>query len=279
MKYKILTLIFFILCVSIIIYSQKSESPKLNQIPFEYYAKDFGKIESKTEKKITSEDQSVKDKFPIDLPTHTCFYLEDKRPLPAFEKGARYFFPARSFICFIPTSDPSEKDFAAAYPNFSQSVVKLKNLLKNQPKDFRQFDDLFDVPYNNAGWSFKSKIQYLNYKNISGVFFLTQYSQDLYPSPVNNEELTANFQGLTKNEKFYVAARFAVTHPTLPRGIDFTDEKIRDKALAANSIEEVNKEVGKYLKTEAEKTEKLSDETFRPSLPNLKKLIASIETK
>lgn len=279
MKYKFFALFVFVLGVSIIIYSQKDESPKFNRIYFKYNAEDFGKSELKDKTKITSEDQAVKDKFPVDLPAHTCYFLEDKRPLPALEKGGRYFFPARSFICFIPTSDQSENDFAAAYPNYSQSVAKLKTLLKNQPQTFSQFDDLFDVPYNNAGWSFKSKVQYLDYENVSGVFFLTQYSQDVAPGLANNEELTANFQGLTKDEKFYIAARFAVTHPTLPKGIDFTDEKIQQDALETDSSEELNKRVSKYLQAEKEKVEKLSEETFQPSLPNLKKLIASIEIK
>jgi hypothetical protein len=245
-------------------------------VPFIYEQNDFGKVEAKRHAKINSEDESVRDKFPIDMPARTCFDLEAKRPLPALEKGARYFFPAHSFICFIPTSDATEKDFAAAYPNFSQSVAKLRKLLEKRPADFSQFDDLFDVPYNNAGWSFKSKVQYLDYRNVAGVFFLTQYSQEMTPNLVNNEELTANFQGLTKDGNFYVAARFAVTHPTLPGGIDFTDSKIQEDALKGKTNDEINQAVGKYLRKEREKVEKLPEETFRPSITNLKKLLASI---
>ncbi len=268
-----------ILCISIIVLCQKNSVSKLEKVPFKYDTKDFGKIEVKHNSKVTSEDEAVKSKFPIDLPAHTCFHLEDKRPFPAFEKGARYFSPAYSFICFIPTGDATERDFAKAYPNFSGGISKLSQLLKKRPPNFKQDDDLFDVPYNNAGWSFDSKVQYLDYKNVSGVFFLIQYTQEVAPNPVNNEELTANFQGLTKDGKFYVAARFAVTHPSLPKGIDFTDSKIQEEALISNSIEEVNERVGKYLQTEKEKVEKLPEDTFQPSITNLKTLIASIEIK
>lgn len=255
------------------------QNAKIEKIPFVYDKNDFGKVEIKHEQKVNAEDEAIKSKFPIDLPAHTCFNLEVRRPLPALEKGARYFFPAYSFVCFIPTSDLTEKDFAAAYPNFSEAVVKLRRLLEKRLPEFRQFDDLFDVPYNNAGWSFKSKIQYVDYKNVSGVLFLTQYSQELTPNLVNNEELTANFQGLTKDRKFYVAARFAATHPKLPKGIDFTDSKIQEEALVAGSNDKTNQKVGKYMKAEREKVEKLLESEFQPSLLNLKKLIASIEIK
>lgn len=262
-------------------YAQKptKQNSKIEKIPFVYDKNDFGKVEITHERKVNAEDEAVKSEFPIDLPAHTCFNLEVKRSLPAFEKGARYFFPAYSFVCLIPTSDTTEKDFATGYPNFSKSVIKLRHLLEKRPLEFRQFDDLFDIPYNNASWSFKSKIQYVNYKNISGVMFLTQYSQELTPNLVNNEELTANFQGLTKDGKFYVAARFATTHPTLPKGIDFTDSKIQEEALVAASNDKTNQKVRKYMEAEKEKVEKLLESEFQPSLINLKKLIASIEIR
>jgi hypothetical protein len=276
MKFKFAICFFVVFSFGIF---QNAVSQNNSKIPFKFDAKDFGKVEKKYSAKVTSESDDVKAGFPVDLPAHDCFYLEDKRPLLAFEKGARYFQPAQSFLCFIPTSDTNEKDFAAAYPNFSSAISKLKTLLQNRPQELKQFDNLIDVPYNNAGWSFESKIQYLDYKNVSGVFFLTQYTQELTPNLANNEELTANFQGLTKDGKFYVAVRFATTHPNLPKGIDFTDSKIQEDAFAQKTEAEINKKVREYLQTEQEKVEKLSDETFQPSLISLKKIIASIGTK
>lgn len=48
--------------------------------------------------------------------------------------------------------------------------------------------------------------QYLNFRSGSGILFLTQYSDELKPNPASNEELTLDFQGLTKDGRYYVAA-------------------------------------------------------------------------
>jgi len=85
------------------------------------------------------------------------------------------------------------------------------------------------------------------------------------PTPINNEELTCNFQGLTNDGKYYVAARFAITHPSLPKGIDFTKNTRQDPKL-------------NYLKKEERRLNSLADSSFRPSLKSLKSLIASIST-
>jgi hypothetical protein len=231
-------LIFFTLLVSL---AQKNDSAK---IPFQYNKNDFGNVVLKVKSKITSKDESVKSGFPDDLPTHNLYFLEDKRPLLSLEKGGRYFFAQNSFICLIPTTDSSESNFAKSYPNFNNAISKLRQTLKNKPKKLKQtFDEtegIFDIPYNNAGWSFISKTEYIDSLNIEGVFFLTQYGNDMLPSLANNEELTATFQGLTKDGKFYVSARFAITHPELPKGIDFTDKTLEKQAMLLN-IEEMNK--------------------------------------
>lgn len=94
-----------------------------------------------------------------------------------------------------------------------------------------------------------------------------QYSQDMAPSPVNNEELTCNFQGLTTDGKYYVAARLAITHPSLPKGIDFTNVPKRELDKKRT-----------YLRKDEQLLNSFTDESFRPSLNTLKTLIASIAT-
>ncbi len=246
-------------------------------VPFNFSVEEFGQVQVKdvAKEKVDPSDQPH---MPFDAPEHKCYHLEEKRPLPALEKGARYFFPAYSFVCIVPTSDPSERDFAKAYPNFNKAVDQIRDLMKTKPGKFRQFDDLFDFPYNNAGWSVKAKIEYLDFSKVSGVFFLTQYSQDMTPTPLNNEELTAVFQGLTKDGKFYVAARFSITHPALPRGIDFVDEKAQDNCLQFK-YPAIDDCVRTYLKAESNRLEKFSDKDFQPSLSSIKSLLGSISPK
>ena len=254
----------------------RQEVVATRRIPFKFRAEDFGEATVMEEKKEVAEPDN-QPSMPFDAPEHKCYGLEEKRPLPALEKGARYFFPAYSVVCIVPTSDETEKDFATAYPNFGNAVEQTKTLLKTRPKEFRQFDDIFDFPYNNAGWAFKTKVSYLDCDKLSGVFFVTQYTQDMTPTPANNEELTANFQGITHDGKYYVAARFSVTHPSLPRGIDFTDGRQVEYALKAKTSEEVGVRVQQYLQVEESKVSRLKDNSFRPSLPTIKKLLASID--
>lgn len=244
-------------------------------VPFTYDLKTFGEVKVTTKKRIDSTDQAVIDRWPVDAPEHTCYSLERKQPLPAFEKGPRYFHPAYSFICVIPTSD-SSPNFRDAYPTFSKAVENLKKLLRNKPREFRQLDELFDFPYNNAGWSFRAKLDYLEYANVRGVFFLTQYSNEVAPSPVNNEELTATFQGLSKDGTRYIGARFAVTHESLPRGIDFTDGRIQKDAIEESTSEKLHERVSAYLKKEEEKIEILDERSFIPSISEVKLVIASL---
>jgi len=230
---------------------------------FIYSINDFDEVEIEKVKKLTP---------PLDMasyidegfaPEHFCFRLKDKRPLPAFEQGPRYFFPARSFICAIPLKDSSVKDFGGAYPSLNGATEILQKILRERPDEFEHRRDVPDIPANNAGPSILSRFQYLNFRSGSGILFLTQYSQEYEPNPVNNEELTLVFQGLTKDGRYYVAARLAITHPSLPRGIDFTDQIERDMQW-------------RYLRKTEKELEKFSEESFQPSLKSLKSMLSSI---
>jgi len=233
---------------------------KPDEIPFTYDRDVFGKVEVESVPKMVA---AGPDEFPADTPAHSCFHLHDKRPLPAFEKGPRYFYPAYSTVCIIPLSDQSVADFAKSYPTINEAAAKLRKLLKAHPARFRFYNDLFDLPYNNATGAIQSRVEYLPFKSGNGVMFLTQYSQELHPNPVNNEELTCNFQGLSTDGKYYVAARLTLTHPSLPKGIDFTDKIRRD-----------NKRL--YLRKQERLLNTYAEDSFQPSLRTIKSLISSI---
>jgi len=229
---------------------------------FTFNAADYGRVAVTREKKFVTSEPSPIGSFP----EYRCFQLEDKRPLPAFEKGPRYFFPARSSICVIPLVDPSEKEFDKAYPEISAETAELRRILSKRPKAPDTTKSLPDLPLIGAGQSIRSKAQFLDFEAGSGILFLTQYTQEMFPNPVNNEELTCDFQGLTNVGKYYVAARMAITQPSLPRGIDFTKHIDRDEKL-------------RYLKEGEKRLNRLADDSFQPSLAELKKLLASISIK
>ena len=259
------TLIVFVLLIAFgVTAAQRPDNvrdAKPGEVPFVYNANDYGKIEIESVAKAVVQP----DDLPTEAPAHSCYHLEDKRPLPALDQGPRYFYPAHSTVCIIPLTDSSVTNFAKSYPYIHEAAEKLKRLLAKRPAKFNFEKDLGDLPFNNAGGTFEAKVQYLDFKTGKGVLFLTQYSQDVLPTRVNNEELTCNFQGLSNDGKYYVAARFAITHPSLPKGIDSTKPPPVD--LKNN-----------YLKKEVQRLNSLADDTFQPSLNSLKSLIASVTT-
>jgi hypothetical protein len=246
----------------------REQTPDLKEVKnagvsFAYSTRDFAevKIEEVPQETALDGDDGIDEGI---SPEHVCFNLKDKRPLPALEEGARYFYPTDSFICAVPLEDPSVKDFAKAYPNLDAFATDLHKILRERPASLGHHRDIPDFPPNNASPSIVSRFQYLDFRSGSGILFLTQYSNEMQPNPVNNEELTVDFQGLTKDGRYYVAARLAITHPPLPKGIDFTDDIERD-------LPDFN-----YLKEEEKELDGFSEESFRPSLKSLKALLSSI---
>lgn len=232
--------------------------------PFVFSQSSFDQIDVQHQPRLTA--QEVGTDIPLDVaPAHDCYYLKDSRPLPALEQGARYFHPAQSFVCLIPLNDPSVDDFGNAYPQLTDAALRLQKLLAARPIRLKP-NDIPDMPLNNASQSVVSRTQYLDFPKHAGIMFLTQYAQEMQPNPVNNEEITYNFQGVTKDKRYYIAAKFAVTHPSLPKGIDFTRDIERDKQEL-------------YLRRAEKELNRWSAETFEPSLQELQEVIASISIK
>src|SRR5215475_10098509 len=108
MKTKLIILIAVVLVTPAVLTQTAAEptqqenavrEAKPDEIPFAYDRDAFGKVEVESVPKMVA---AGLDEFPEDTPAHSCFHLRDKRPLPALENGARYFYPAYSVVCIIP---------------------------------------------------------------------------------------------------------------------------------------------------------------------------------
>jgi len=262
------TTIFILGCSVLTNPNAPKQAPELKElknagVSFIYSTNDFAAVEIKKEPKQTAPDiigGAIDEGF---APAHFCFSLKDKYPLPALEQGQRYFYPSYSFICTIPLEDSSVKDFGRAYPGLKFDAVNLRKILRERPDKLISRQDIPDIPHNNASPTIVSRFQYLDFRSGSGILFLTQYANEMQPNPVNNEELTLNYQGLTKNRRYYLAARMAITHPSLPRGIDFTDDIERDMEF-------------RYLRKAEKELEGFPEVSFQPSLRSLKAMLSSI---
>ncbi|HYL77799.1 MAG TPA: hypothetical protein VEU96_26535 [Bryobacteraceae bacterium] len=76
----------------------------------------------KQEPRLTMEE--IGTDIPIGVaPAHTVISLKDKRPLPALDRGPRYFSPSYSSIAIVPLKDPSVKSFAKSYPDVAPRSI------------------------------------------------------------------------------------------------------------------------------------------------------------
>jgi hypothetical protein len=150
--------------------------------------------------------------FPDDFPPHTTISWEDKREYPAFKKGARYFIKATNNVTVYRITEIER----APYKTIQHDLLELRQLLKTRPKSVPLGEtrrSLPNYPPRNAGHAFQLKLSYVDTEWGSGLFYLTQFSQE--SDFANNEMLTYLFQGVSKDGNFYVSADFRVTHPKL----------------------------------------------------------------
>jgi hypothetical protein len=197
--------------------------------------------------------------FPDDFPPQTTVAFEDAREFPAFKKGARYFSPARNSLTVYRITQVER----APYKTIQFDIERLKKLLKDRPMEVPLGESrrsLPDYPPRNSAHTFQLKLAYVDTAWGSGVFYLTQFSQEPDDDFANNEELAYVFQGLSKDGNFYVSANFRITHPKLPSGID-AGPKQRDPHQRADSH---------FLTKQA-------DASFTPSLSKIREWLGTLK--
>jgi len=159
----------------------------------------------------------------------------------------------------FPTSDPGVKDFAKAYPTHAHAEKELRRVLRERPAESKELPVL---PWADVDMPFHKKIHYLDFRNGSGVAWLSQRTIDI--APINNAQLWYIFQGLTRDGAHYVAAQMRVAHPSLP-----ATAVVKDYA-------DFEKQYPAYLARASSKLGAQPDNSFRPSLSALQSLFASI---
>lgn len=144
-------------------------------------------------------------------------------------------------------------------------IDELNILLQNRPA---APDTIPFLPIWNAGQMFHSNVEYMDFQNGSGVRFLTQYGQAIYP--VNNNGLFYTFQGITNDGNWYVAAVLPVANPELPPN---GEEPLNgDWEAFSNNFEAHLNEMAILLESQP-------DQAFNPNISALDDLIHSLQVK
>lgn len=235
---------------------------KENGVTLRYSPEYFAEHTVKQEPRLTMEE--VGTDIPIGVaPAHAVISLKDKRPLPALDRGPRYFSPSYSSIAIIPLKDATVKSFVKAYPDVASEAASLRRALTQKLRFLATKPTPPDLNNEDIEQAFHSRIRYLDFRLFSAISYLTAYTQEDEGDPANNEELAFVVQGLTKDGRYYIDARFAITHPSLPKGIESTKTM---KGLARKQ----------HLLKVSTDLDAAADESFWPPIASFKDLLASL---
>jgi hypothetical protein len=223
-------------------------------ISLRYNSADFRSASVAQQPRLTAEENGTD--VPVAVaPARTEVSFADKNEFSSSKD--------RSTIAFVPLYDKSVADYAKSYPQVYGAAVELKKTLQNRPAEFRPDSQLPDVSDIDQEQEMHCKVRYLDLPSLSGIGFLTQYTQEDHGTPVNNEQLYFVVQGLTKDGRYFIDARFAITHPSLPKNDDDTNKIVRDND-------------NQYLRKAEKDLNAQPDESFQPSIVDLQNLLASI---
>jgi len=157
------------------------------------------------------------------------------------------------------------EDFRRLSPQAKTILDNLKDFLALKPASAEQIPFL---PVWNAGQTFLSNMQYLDFQNGSGVRFLTIYAQ--YPAPVNNQDLFYAYQGLTADGRYAVSVILPVNHASLPASAD---------ALSIDELQAIAEDYGNYRANAASALSAEPDSSFLPDLAKLDALVQSLNVE
>lgn len=139
--------------------------------------------------------------------------------LPSSEAAYWDFYPdtIEIFLLDYPVNNTYHQPHIFIYPvdayialgsNIQTTITELQAMLDDEPvnPDFIPF-----LPVENAAQIMQAKVHYLNFRNGSGVGFITQYSQGAIP--ISNDSAIYAFMGLTDDGQYLISATFPITHP------------------------------------------------------------------
>ena len=184
------------------------------------------------------------------VPEHIRFVFRDYVWSGSMHTPAIYVFPADAYRT---TNE---------YVN--ENIDRLTELLEQRPAETGTIPFL---PVWNAGQMIASNVEYMDFQNGSGVRYLSQYGQAIYP--INNNGLFYTFQGITSDGAWYVAVVMPVAHPLLPS----SDEP------PGGDWEAFSDQFETYLKETRVLLESQSDASFTPDLRLLDALAVSLQVK
>ena len=170
----------------------------------------------------------------------------------------------------------SKKQLAA----FDTKISELKKALAEKPLVIDKKVPF--VEYVDASQVFHAHLRYTTFADGEGLWFLTQY--DIEPSLINNQGLTYIFQGISKDNRYYISATFPVSLPLLPKSFETT--KFENYELPLEFFSENKKQYSdnqekydRYISEIQTKLQNTPPQNFEPNLQYFQKIITSLKIK
>ncbi len=142
-------------------------------------------------------------------------------------------------------------------------VASLQTLLQSP----QEIPNMPFLPMSNSTQMMHANVQYLDFKNGTGLRYLTEFTQGIMP--INNSELIYTYQGLSGDGKYYVAAVLPVNHPSLPA----------DGTVTGNEPVEFTNDFSAYVSNVVNSLNTHAADTFTPDLSQLDAMLSSLEIK
>lgn len=155
---------------------------------------------------------------------------------------------------------------------FDENIKDSQKALKDEK--FRVKGEVPFIPFYDAHQTITARVKHLSFENGNGIFFLTQYNQDS-ANPVNNDELTYFYQGISADGKKYVLAEYPASAAFLPKdnqADEFEGYKI-PYPLSDSDVKNYKEYVAKITK----RLENLSPDEFEPNLKAFEEIIRSLK--
>lgn len=122
-----------------------------------------------------------------------------------------------------------------------------------------------------------AKVKNASFQSGKGVFFLTQNVQE--KDIVNNGHLEYDFQGISRDGKYYLLAQHSARVSFLPD--DYHVGKFEDYTMpdTIKRSESEEKEYDKYIVKITKRLENLPADQFEPNLNESEKIISTLKIK
>jgi hypothetical protein len=184
------------------------------------------------------------------MPDHFLFLFKDYQHPNSMHQPRLFIWPVAEYI--------------AANPGFEATFNLLKSLIATNSSVDLSTADLPFPPLFNAGKVVSLVPEFLQFQNGSGLRYLTFFAQAV--TPITNKGLFYTYQGITADEKYYIAAILPVSQAQL----EADDSKIPVDAALYDNYQT-------YLTQIKDQMTAAPNESFAPDLKSLDTMMQSLE--